>query len=166
MGPYGVPPLRHAALASALLLALATPASADATAFIGLSTEPETRRTVGFAIGAGLLVVGFEVEYAHTSEDPEAIAPSLRTFMGNLLLQTPVALSGLQFYGTVGGGAVHESFEGAEGHTHVGTNVGGGVKIRLAGPLRLRLDYRVLLFTGEWTTGKPQRFSAGLNLAF
>ena len=32
--------------------------------------------------------------------------------------------------------------------TNVGINVGGGVKMTLAGPLRLRLDYRVFTLKG------------------
>ena len=32
--------------------------------------------------------------------------------------------------------------------TNVGVNVGGGVKMSLAGPLRLRLDYRVFTLKG------------------
>jgi hypothetical protein len=143
----------------------AAPAAADATAFIGVAT-PDARRTVGFAIGAGLLIVGFEFEYAHVSEDLEEVAPSLRTYMGNLLLQTPLSVGGVQLYGTVGAGVFRESFENADSETHVGTNLGGGVKIGLAGPLRLRLDYRVFMLQGTPLYDNPQRFYAGLNLAF
>jgi opacity protein-like surface antigen len=45
-------------------------------------------------------------------------------------------------------------------------NVGGGVKINLAGPLRLRLDYRVFTLQGSQRDAKPQRFYAGVNLKF
>jgi hypothetical protein len=49
----------------------------------------------------------------------------------------------------------------------VGINVGGGVKMNLAGPLRLRLDYRVFTLRGsDVRHSKPQRFYAGLNLKF
>jgi adenylate kinase len=45
--------------------------------------------------------------------------------------------------------------------------VGGGVKMNLAGPLRLRLDYRVFTFRGEDVRhARPQRFYVGLNLKF
>ena len=40
------------------------------------------------------------------------------------------------------------------------------MKLKLAGPLRLRLDYRVFLFHGEPLFTKSQRFYAGLNLGF
>ena len=36
----------------------------------------------------------------------------------------------------------------------------------LAGPLRLRLDYRVFTLQGTPRHSKPQRFYAGLNLKF
>ena len=154
------------ALLSLLLLSFPAAAFADATAFVGLASSPSARRTLGAAVGSGLLVIGFEFEYAHTQEDLVDKAPSVRTFMGNLLVQTPVPVHGIQFYGTVGGGIFRESFEAGGSETNVGTNVGGGAKITLAGPLRLRLDYRVFVFQGSPLYDKPQRFYAGLNLAF
>jgi len=44
--------------------------------------------------------------------------------------------------------------------------VGGGVKMSLIGPLRLRLDYRVFTLRGSPLYEKPQRFYAGVNLKF
>ena len=73
-------------------------AFADVTGFIGANTTPANRQTSGFAVGAGLLIVGFEFEYSDTSEDVSAGAPSLKTGMGNVLLQTPVAIAGIQPY--------------------------------------------------------------------
>jgi hypothetical protein len=73
------------------LLAAAAPASADATAFIGNTATPSNRSVKGIALGMSLLIVGFEFEYAHTSEDDANAAPSLTTGMGNVLLQTPTA---------------------------------------------------------------------------
>jgi Outer membrane protein beta-barrel domain len=140
-------------------------ASADITAFIGVNPTPDNRPVRGFAGGAGLLVVAFEVEYADSSEDLDEGSPRLRTFMGNGLVQTPVAIAGMQFYATAGGGVYRESLAG-DGETHVGINVGGGVKMTLAGPLRLRLDYRVFTLQGDPRHSKPQRFYAGLNLKF
>ena len=154
--------------AIALFLAAAlmpSAASADITAFIGVNPTPTNRPVRGFAAGAGLLVVGFEVEYADTSDDLDELSPRLRTFMGNGLVQTPVAIAGMQFYATAGGGVYRESFAD-QSETHVGINVGGGVKMSLLGPLRLRLDYRVFTLQGEPRHSKPQRFYAGLNLKF
>jgi opacity protein-like surface antigen len=146
---------------------LATPAtaSADFTAFIGSTTTPENRFARGLSVGMGLVIVGFEFEYANTSEAEDDPAPGLRTFMFNGLLQTPFPIAGMQFYGTAGGGVYRETLLGAS-ETNVGLNVGGGVKLSLIGPLRLRLDYRVFTLSGDPLHSKPQRFYAGLNVKF
>ena len=155
---------RAAALTS-LLCAAAAPAYADLTAFIGVTTTPANRPVRGFAGGIALVVIGFEFEYADTAEDDEALAPSLRTGMGNLFVQTPFPVNGLQFYATLGGGLYRERLATLQ-ETHFGINAGGGVKISLAGPLRLRVDYRVFTLRGEPLERRPQRVYAGLNLSF
>jgi opacity protein-like surface antigen len=147
-----------------LLLLFPSNASADLTAFLGVSPTPERRSLAGFAGGAGLMIVGFEVEYANTSEDAAVDAPGVRTFMANGLLQT-LPLGRMQFYGTAGAGVYRETLR-EESETNVGINVGGGVKITLLGPLRVRLDYRVFTLRGEPRHSKPQRFYVGLNLKF
>ncbi|HET7220472.1 MAG TPA: hypothetical protein VFJ02_20610, partial [Vicinamibacterales bacterium] len=128
-------------LLAALLLFPAT-ASADITAFLGTNPTPVNRVTTGVGVGVGLVIVGFEFEYGHSRENLDELAPSLRTYMFNGLLQTPVPIAGMQFYGTAGGGVYHESLD-EDSETNVGINIGGGVKVNLAGPLRLRFDYRV-----------------------
>ena len=155
--------LRSAVVVAALLVP--TSASADITAFLGVNPTPTSRPVRGFAIGAGMLIVGFEFEYASSSEDEDELSPRLRTFMGNGLLQTPIPIAGMQFYATAGGGVYRESLDDIS-ETHVGINVGGGVKVSLLGPLRLRLDYRVFTLQGDPRHSKPQRFYAGLNLKF
>jgi opacity protein-like surface antigen len=142
------------------------PASADFTAFLGVNPTPTNRTVTGLSGGVGLLIVGFEFEYANTREDAEESAPGLRTFMFNGLVQTPIPIGGMQFYGTAGGGVFRETLND-DSETNVGINVGGGVKMNLAGPLRLRLDYRVFTLRGsDVRHSKPQRFYAGLNLKF
>ena len=160
--------MRKILVAALLLAMLAIPAraSADITAFLGVNPTPSNRVLTGISGGVGLLIVGFEFEYANTREDLDQLAPSLRTFMFNGLLQTPVPIAGMQFYGTAGGGVYREELLD-ERETNVGMNVGGGVKMNLAGPLRLRLDYRIFTLRGEDVRhSKPQRFYAGLNLKF
>jgi opacity protein-like surface antigen len=150
-----------------LLLAVLIPshAYADLTAFFGVNPTPVNRPVRGFAVGAGLIIVGFEFEYANTSDDEVLLAPKLQTYMFNGLVQTPVPIAGMQFYGTAGGGGYREAlFEASE--THVGYNIGGGIKVSLAGPLRLRFDYRVFTLKGEPRHANPQRFYAGINLKF
>ena len=146
-----------------LVAAFATPASADITGFFGVSSTPAKHSGTGFAIGTGLLIVGFEFEYANLAEDKVNSIPGLKTGMANLLVQTPS--KSLQFYATTGGGMFSESYRGAS-TTSFGSNIGGGVKIALAGPFRLRLDYRVYQLKGTPLYPNPKRFYAGINLSF
>ena len=149
----------------AVLLLVPARADADATLFIGSTTTPENRLNRGFSIGAGLVIVGFEFEYANSSEEPDDLVPGLKTYMFNGLLQTPIPIAGMQFYGTAGAGVYHETLLDVS-ETNVGINVGGGVKVSLVGPLRLRFDYRVFTLQGDPRHQKPQRFYAGVNLKF
>jgi hypothetical protein len=146
-------------------LVAAQPASADVTAFIGANSTPANRVVKGLAVGTGLLIVGFEFEYASTNENLDKGSPALRTFMFNGLVQTPVPIGGMQFYGTAGGGIFRETLD-QHSETNLGINVGGGVKMSLIGPLRLRLDYRVHTLRGSPLYSNPKRFYAGINLKF
>jgi opacity protein-like surface antigen len=151
-----------------LVLILLFPASAfaDLTAFLGVNGTPSSRTVRGFSGGLSLVIVGFEFEYANTSEDEEELAPGLKTYMVNGFVQTPFPIAGMQFYGTAGGGVFQESLFG-DSETNVGMNVGGGVKVNVVGPLRLRLDYRIFTLRGDDVRhSRPQRFYAGLNLKF
>ena len=146
-----------------LLMALPAPAFADVTAFLGFLNKPDTRPARGFAAGIGLLVVALEFEYMNAPEDLVDARPSLTTGMGNVLVQTP--FSRLQFYGTVGAGVYRETL-GDLRETHVGTNIGGGVKFGLIGPLRARVDYRIFNLRGEAQHPTLHRFYAGANIKF
>lgn len=139
-------------------------AFADATIFLGANTTPSNRTVKGAAIGVTLVIVGFEFEYANTSEDLPNNAPSLNTFMGNALVQT-IPISGLQFYATAGGGAYHERLD-TQSTNNVGINLGGGVKLSLLGPVKLRVDYRVFKLSGSPLFNNPKRIYAGLTLTF
>lgn len=155
-----------AAVVLAGVLLFPSTASADFTAFLGVNGTPSSRTVTGLSGGVGLLIVGFEFEYANTREDASELAPGLKTYMFNGLLQTPFPIAGMQFYGTAGAGVFRERL-GEETETNVGMNIGGGVKMDLAGPLRLRLDYRVFTLRGsDVRHSRPQRFYAGLNLKF
>jgi len=161
-------PMRKLLLALVLLALTPSAARADLTAFVGVNTTPTNRGVKGFAFGAGMLIVGFEGEYASTNEDVTLGAPQLRTFMFNGLLQTPVPIAGFQFYGTLGGGVYRESLSTQPNgdETNFASNVGGGAKISLAGPLRLRVDYRVFNLHGSPRNNPVQRWYVGVNLKF
>jgi hypothetical protein len=147
------------------LLCFASSAFADATVFLGTAATPSHRTARGFALGAGLLIVGFEFEYTDAVPDELAGAPALRMGMGNVLLQTPTAILGLQPYLTTGGG-VYREWTATHAETHFGVNNGGGVKISLAGPVRARIDYRVFSLRGSPLHTTVQRVYVGLNLKF
>ena len=148
-----------------LLLAFAAPARADGTVFIGANTTPANRTVKGFALSLGLLIVAFEIECATTGGDLLAGAPSLKTGMGNLLLQSPLPLFGFQPYLTTGGGLYREEL-GTHRYTSVGLNTGGGVKVALVGPIRLRVDYRVFKLGRGALNSPAHRAYIGLNLTF
>ena len=150
-------------LACAFLLAAAVPARADITAFLGLTPTPERHVLKGFGVGVGLLIVGFEFEFAHISEDVTEQLPGLRTYAGNVLVQTPTEK--VQLYGTTGVEGYRENL-GDHQETYFGTNIGGGAKIKLVGPFRVRLDYRIFKLQGSPLHSVYQRFYAGANLKF
>ena len=154
-----------AALALCFWALMPAAAEADATAFIGANTSPANRTVKGFAVGAGLLIIGFEFEYADTTDDVAAGAPSLKTGTGNMLLQTPIAFAGVQPYFEIGGGVYHEELATFSNTGFVG-NTGGGVKITLIGPIRLRVDYRVMTLKNGALVTPAHRVYAGLNVKF
>ncbi len=84
-----------------MLAASAPPAFADLTAFPRIQSHARApSRPRRCAVGSGLVVVGFEFEYADTSDDEDTGAPSLKTGMANLLLQTPIPIGRFQPYFT------------------------------------------------------------------
>jgi hypothetical protein len=157
--------LRLAALPVVLLLLSVVHAAADVTLFAGSTTTPAKRAVRGVAVGGGVLAIGFEFEYADTRESVDDAAPRLRTGMGNVLIQTPVAIARVQPYFTTGGGLYREVL-GSRSETQAAVNTGGGVKVKLVGPLRVRVDYRLFKLRGEPLNPTVHRIYVGANLAF
>jgi hypothetical protein len=151
-----------AALALAGLVGRPSQASADITVFFGLKPTSQAQSVWGVSAGVNMAIVGFEFEYATIREDTTEQLPGLQTGMFNALIQTPTRV---QIYGTVGVGFYREVFLGAH-ETDFGTNVGGGIKLPLIGPLKARVDYRVFTLRGTPHTTRPQRFYVGINCAF
>jgi len=148
----------------ALFAAAARPAFADATVFLGANTTPTNHMVRGFSIGVGF-VIGMEFEYASASEDEDDDAPGLRTGSLNAVVAPPLAIGGILPYATAGVGLYKEEL-GAHEQTGVGINLGGGVKVSLFGPLRLRIDYRVFRLGDDALHSPVHRFYGGLNLRF
>jgi hypothetical protein len=160
--------VKHAktAAAGALLLLLgSTPARADVTLFLGATTTPANRTVRGGALAVELVIIGFEAEVAFTPDEPSTGAPSLVTGSGNVLIQTPFPILGFQPYLTTGAGLYQEKL-GRLQDTSLLLNTGGGVKISLIGPLRLRVDYRVFKLGNDALYSPAHRIYAGLNLKF
>jgi opacity protein-like surface antigen len=156
---------RAIALAAFLSIFGARSAFADLTGFVGANTTPANRQTLGASLGINILMVGFEFEYAVTTDDMTAGAPSLKTGMANVLLQTPAPLAGFQPYVTVGGGLYNETLAD-HSDTSFGSNFGGGVKVSLAGPIALRVDYRLFKLGSGALYSPAHRIYAGLDLKF
>ncbi|MEO8678039.1 MAG: hypothetical protein ABI665_03275 [Vicinamibacterales bacterium] len=156
-------------LAGLLLAGSASPARADLTAFLGVSPTPSNHAVRGFSGGLSLLVLGFEGEYSNIVGDELEGLPSLKTWSGNVLVQNPIEIAGTTFYGTIGAGGYREALTIGPlttEETHVATNLGGGAKITLIGPLRVRFDYRIFKLQGTPINTVYQRFYVGANLKF
>lgn len=151
-----------AALALTGLLARPCPAAADVTFFLGTNATPEFRMARGVSAGINMLVVGFEFDYSYTKGNEETGVPGLQTGMMNVLVMTPTKT---QVYFTAGAGGFRE-WTGSVSETNWGTNLGGGVKLSVLGPLKLRLDYRIFALRGQVRYKNPQRFYVGVTIPF
>ncbi len=152
----------------AVSLSALAPATAwaDITAFLGVGHKPETRAAKGIAVGLTLIAVGFELEYSDIAEKDEATkaAPRLRTGMVNAIVQTPT--TGAQLYATAGVGLYRENWRLDHQETHTALNIGGGLKMGLLGPVKLRVDYRLFRLNGMPIAKTVHRIYGGLNANF
>ena len=151
-----------ALLALAGLVGRPSTASADITFFIGMQPTPDARALRGVAAGVSMLIVGFEFDYGNMPQNEEKGLPGLQTGMFNIMVQTPTNTS---IYVTAGGGIFRETL-GASHVTNFATNVGGGIKIGLFGPIHVRVDYRLFTMRGNVRTARPQRLYVGINWPF
>jgi opacity protein-like surface antigen len=154
-----------AAALAVLTICGASPAFADATAFLGENMTPDARAVKGVAVGMGFAILGVEIEYAVSDEDAAKALPGMKTGMVNGLIQTPVPLGRFQPYVTVGAGIYQETL-GTHDDKGGGVNVGAGVKVKLVGPLKLRGDYRVFKLGSGALYSPTHRFYVGANLGF
>jgi hypothetical protein len=150
-------------MAAFLFLMTAAPARADITGFLGANTTPSSRTTKGVAVGMSAFVIGFEVEVSTTDEDATSNAPSLKTGMANVFLQSPVPIFRFRPYFTIGGGLYKEEL-GAVSDTSGGINTGAGFKYKLIGPLGARFDYRVFKLGSSALQTPAHRIYVGVTL--
>jgi hypothetical protein len=161
-------------LVGAWLAASVLPARADGSVLVGATIAGSARPTVAVSFGHCPSLVGFEIEYSSSLGSGTVASPIVGTITGNVIVQSKLTVRGLQFYGSGGIGLAGETTADGVGSGEVFTrDIGGGVKIGIAGPLRLRIDYRVFLLgdAPDATRGfgvyrHPQHVSAGRSVAF
>ena len=157
-------PILVTALLVTALLVVASPAYADFTFFVGANQTPDSRSLKGFALGGGKMIA-FEFEYANNGQNLDKATPGLRTFLGNALVQTPFAVVGFQPYATAGTGMYRETL-GTRQESAWSFNSGVGVKTSVFGPLKIRVDYRVLKLRGDPLYSTVHRVYSGVHLTF
>ena len=153
-------------LALALLTLAPSPARADIVGFLGSNLTPSSQPIYGAALSINILVVCLEFEFANSPEDLSRGLPGQITGMASVQFVTPTGR--VQAYGGAGIGAGWESLTGFNSALRTARSIGGGVKIGLAGPLGVRVDYRVMTLNNSLgvDTATRQRFYVGLNLHF
>jgi hypothetical protein len=169
--------VRHAML-GVMVLTLSTAAAAaqvldspvNATVFAGVAMTPDPHGAIGVAVGVRprLTAVSLEFEYSRSGSDAAERVPAIVTFSVNFLLQFPVQRSRYQFYGTLGVGVYGLLRDNENSEPDGVQNVGGGAKITVAGPLKLRVDYRAFRLApipGEYHANE-HRVYAGVVAGF
>ena len=147
-----------------LLGACVSPASADLTVFAGHATPDHATR--GAALGISLRPVGLEFEYAGMTSAGSDSNPARQTGLFNLIFGAPLdRIRRLEIYGAAGGGLYRERKQ-THAETNLAASAGVGINIALRGPLRVRIDYRMLILRGATPNRRPRRVYAGLNMAF
>jgi len=152
-------------LAVFLLTIAPSTARADIVGFLGSNMTPSSQPVIGGALSLNILVVAIEFEFASSAEDALKGLPGQATGIASVQFVTPTGR--VQAYGGAGIGGARETLLGLTAYRTAGS-FGGGVKIGLAGPLGVRVDYRVITMnkTMGIDTGVRQRFYVGLNLHF
>ena len=116
----------------------------------------------GAAIGAGFTIVAFEFEYASSGDDPTSARRRSRRAWATCCCRRRWPSSGSSRTSRPAAASITRA--GEHGDTGFGFNTGGGVKISLVGPLRLRVDYRVFKLGSGALYSPAHRVYAGLNL--
>lgn len=147
-----------------LFVAAPSPARADITAFLGASLTPVRQPAAGLAVGFTILVAGVEFEYVRTAENLDEAAPGLQEGSASVFVQTPTGR--VRLYGLLGAGLYREQLAGVTGDTSTSLHAGGGLKIALAGPVGVRLDYRIYTMRGREEDRQRQRVYAGVMIDF
>ena len=137
------------------------------TALAGVAIMFGTYPSTGFAVALKPHPgpVSVEFEYLRSRSDPVASGSGIATFAGNILVQPLQQRSRFQFYGTLGVG-LYSVMRDYQGSTDSARNIGGGAKVTLAGPWKLRMDYRAFLLAGTGGEQLAHRFYVGIAAGF
>jgi len=169
--------LRCASLCVMALTLSAAPAVAqirespvNITAFAGVAMAPGPHPAIGVAVGHKPRPgpVSLEFEYWRSRRDPAAGVPAIGTFAVNILTQPSRQRSRFQFYGTFGVGLYALLRDPQVSEVTEARNIGGGAKVTLAGPLKLRMDYRAFFLAkldGDYPPNE-HRFYVGIVAGF
>lgn len=168
--------LRACAFAGAIAVTLAAPVHADGILSFGPTVSTQARPTVAASFGTFIenSCLGWELEFADTLGNGNPGRRSMGTFGASFLVQSPIRRERLRVYGAVGFGIFGGDLPDGRASGEVSyTNFGGGLKLNMAGPLLIRVDYRVVRL-GEAPDANPalyehthfQRVLVGIGLAF
>src|SRR5262249_49137925 len=133
----------QANLVSVFLAAGAMPAAADATAYLGVMTAGGPRLAVGFAYPHSPWMVGYEPGLMTAVGPATSKQSSVGAFSASVIVQPRSTIHGFQLYGPAGFGLYGEVYDHGGSGEVLATNIGGGARVGLAGPLKLRLDSRL-----------------------
>lgn len=140
------------------------------TTLAGVAIAPGPHPATGIAVGLRPQPgpISLEFEYSRSRSGVVGGEPGILTLAGNILVQPSRQRSRFQFYGTFGVGlyALPSGHDVSEPES--ARNIGGGTKIALAGPLKLRMDYRAFLLArlpGE-THSNEHRVYVGIVAGF
>ena len=145
---------------------MAAPASADITGFLGANTTPDNRPVKGVPSAPAF----WSSASSSNMPPPIRMTPNgerrrSRPAWATCCCRRRSPIFGLQPYFTTGGGVYRERLASTR-HTGFGLNTGGGVKISLAGPMRLRSTTGCSNWEAARCYSPAHRFYAGINLKF
>jgi hypothetical protein len=157
-------------LSGSVVMAQAREFPINVTVHGGVALAPDAHPAIGVAVGVRPrpTPVSLEFEFARSRSEPAAGVPGIVTLQGNLLFQVPVRSARVEVYGTVGAGLYTLLRDNGLSEPNDARNFGGGVKVWLADPVKLRVDYRAIrLFpiSGEYHSN-AHRVSVGLVAGF
>jgi hypothetical protein len=142
-----------------------SPVSITAFGGVAMAFGPHPATGVAIALKPHPGPVSLEFEYLRSRPDPFASGSGIASLAGNILVQPSWQRSRFQYYGTLGVG-FYSLVRDYQGSTDSARNIGGGAKVTLAGPWKLRMDYRAFLLARTGGAQLAHRFYVGVVAGF